>query len=468
MLHFRQRGLANVYTVTTTVGAVLVLLLIGELDAFVPLIDLAATVNLVPYCLAVVVGMVASAGYLRENAQSLSHMRTGVALAIAFRQTAFVAACIFAFMFAAKDRSVSRVFLAIYLIGLFGGLTVALMYLPNYLAGLFFGQKSRLPTLFIGSVSNLEDLDTWIRQRGHLGIDPVGFLDDNEQSRADRVVAPHLGSVADLPRVLAQKRIGQVILLEWLEDAAAIDGLIECCDREGVRFLIHNNYGARFARTLIPIEEGGRHFLALQQEPLEDPIHRGIKRLLDLLIALPVVIFVLPPITVVVAVMQALQAPGPVLFVRPRGGQNRREFSMFKFRSMKVHNEDISRQATANDNRTFPFGRIMRKTSIDELPQFINVVLGQMSVVGPRPHLPEHDTEFSRVESSYYMRSLVKPGITGLAQVRGYRGEITDPEKLERRVYWDLYYVNHWSPWLDIFIILKTGWQVVRPPETAY
>jgi lipopolysaccharide/colanic/teichoic acid biosynthesis glycosyltransferase len=141
---------------------------------------------------------------------------------------------------------------------------------------------------------------------------------------------------------------------------------------------------------------------------------------------------------------------------------------MLKFRSMYARDHDINKQATAGDSRIFPFGAFLRKSSLDEFPQFINVLRGDMSIVGPRPHLPQHDIEFSQISKTYRVRSLVKPGITGLAQVNGYRGEITDPEKLHRRVYWDLYYMSNWSLALDMQIILRTAWQVVFPPKSAY
>ena len=141
---------------------------------------------------------------------------------------------------------------------------------------------------------------------------------------------------------------------------------------------------------------------------------------------------------------------------------------MLKFRSMFAVEHDINKQATVGDDRIFAFGQFMRRTSLDEFPQFINVLIGNMSVVGPRPHLPQHDTDFSQLNRSYRVRSLVKPGITGLAQINGYRGEITEPEKLHRRVYWDLRYVTNWSIWLDLQIILRTAVQVVVPPRSAY
>lgn len=467
MIVYRQRGLANVYGFVATVVAVGFLPLYREVLPSITYVSL-EHVELLPYVVAVFLGMVASARLLHDQATHLHRIDYWSAFVLALRQSLVVGAFIFAFMFIAKDRAVSRVFLGSYLVILTGMLTMLHARLPRMLADFLFPDSAQMPTLFVGRTENLEALASWITNRGHLGMTPVGLLADTPPSRIERAVAPYLGTVNQLERVLRERRVGQVILLEWMDDAESVEKMIGICESEGCRFLIHNNYGAKFARTFIPLEEGGHHFLALQHEPLEDPINRLMKRLLDIAISLPVVVFVVPPLCVWVWLMQKRQAPGPLFFVNPRGGQNRKAFNMLKFRSMYAVDHDINKQATKGDSRIYPFGRFLRKSSLDEFPQFINVLLGDMSIVGPRPHLPKHDDEFSQIARSYRIRSLVKPGITGLAQVRGYRGEITDPEKLHRRVYWDLYYVTNWSLVLDFRIVFLTAWQVIRPPKSAY
>jgi lipopolysaccharide/colanic/teichoic acid biosynthesis glycosyltransferase len=222
---------------------------------------------------------------------------------------------------------------------------------------------------------------------------------------------------------------------------------------------------------LTSVIEGGHQFYSLQQEPLEDPFNRILKRLLDIVIALPIVLFVLPPLSVWVWLMQRLQAPGRLFFVRNRTGHGQREFAMLKFRSMYDAAKDPKievQQARRGDDRTYPFGRFIRKTSLDEFPQFINVLKGDMSVVGPRPHLVAHDVDFNSQMKGYRTRFFVKPGITGLAQCNGFRGEITDHELLVRRIRLDVTYVAEWSIWLDLVIIGKTARQVLFPPKTAY
>ena len=219
------------------------------------------------------------------------------------------------------------------------------------------------------------------------------------------------------------------------------------------------------------VVEEGHTFYSLQEEPLEDPMNLLAKRVFDIALSLPVVVFVLPPLCLWVWAMQRIQAPGRLLFVQNRAGLRRNEFRIFKFRSMRDTASEAAHeavQARKGDDRIYPFGHFLRKSSLDEFPQFLNVLRGEMSIVGPRPHMPAHDVEFSRYYKSYRTRHFAKPGITGLAQTRGYRGEITDPALLKERVQSDIFYITNWSFWLDLQITLKTGWQILRPPKSAY
>jgi exopolysaccharide biosynthesis polyprenyl glycosylphosphotransferase len=468
MFAYRQRGLVTLHSAIVTTAIAFFLPVYAELTPYIPGVDLSEGVDLLPYIVASFIGMLASNGAVRRTSGTLHVLGSAGALSLAAQQIAYVAAAIFAVVFALKDKGISRLFLGSYLLLAYVFLAYLHASLPSGLARLLFPERNKLPTLFVGSGESLEDLDTWISSRGHIGISPVGLLSDGEPSRGVRAIAPYLGRMDRLEEVLKERAIAQVILLDWHLPNEQIEKIVEVCEQEGVRFLIHNNYTARFAREMTPVEEGGRHFLVMQTEPLEDPVNRATKRLLDIAISLPVCLIILPPLCLLVWTMQRIQAPGPLFFNRPRGGQNRKPFNMFKFRSMYAVEHDINKQATVGDSRIFPFGKLMRKTSIDEFPQFFNVLKGDMSVVGPRPHLPQHDEEFSKITRTYHGRAFVKPGITGLAQVRGYRGEITEPHKLHRRVYWDLYYVSRWSLWLDIRIIFTTAWQVIRPPESAY
>jgi putative colanic acid biosynthesis UDP-glucose lipid carrier transferase len=163
-----------------------------------------------------------------------------------------------------------------------------------------------------------------------------------------------------------------------------------------------------------------------------------------------------------------MTSPGPVYFKQLRNGMNGKEFTCLKFRSMRVNADAGKVQATKDDPRKTKFGTFMRKTSIDELPQFINVLRGDMSLVGPRPHMLSHTKEYSALINKYMVRHLVKPGITGLAQVTGFRGETKELSQMEGRVRQDIWYVENWSFFLDIRILFLTVYNAIRGDKQAY
>jgi lipopolysaccharide/colanic/teichoic acid biosynthesis glycosyltransferase len=215
------------------------------------------------------------------------------------------------------------------------------------------------------------------------------------------------------------------------------------------------------------MEDDGHHFIALRKEPLENPLNRMAKRTLDIAVSLPVILFILPPITLAVWIVQRLHSPGPVFFRQMRAGIQNNQFLIWKFRTMHL-NDQPARQATVNDARIYPGGDLMRRLSIDELPQFLNVLGGTMSVTGPRPHLIEHNEQFAREIASYPIRTVVKPGITGLAQIRGFRGEARTSNDIALRLESDISYLENWRLTLDLIIIMRTAWQMFFPPPTAY
>nr|WP_284701126.1 undecaprenyl-phosphate glucose phosphotransferase [Rhodoplanes tepidamans] len=202
----------------------------------------------------------------------------------------------------------------------------------------------------------------------------------------------------------------------------------------------------------------------IQRAPLT-AVERGTKRLMDIAIA-TVSLAVLAPLMAVVAIAVRLDSPGPVIFRQRRKGFNGREFVVFKFRTMTVLEDGASVvQARRVDPRITRLGRILRRTSIDELPQFLNVLRGEMSVVGPRPHAVVHDDEYGKIIANYAFRHHVKPGMTGWAQIHGYRGETAQLHLMEKRVLLDLWYINNWTIALDCRIVLKTVYELLREPN---
>ncbi len=207
--------------------------------------------------------------------------------------------------------------------------------------------------------------------------------------------------------------------------------------------------------------------LSLRKTTLHDPVTKAFKRMFDIVFSLMVIFFLLSWLVPVLAVLIKLESRGPVFFKQGRPGIDEKEFFCYKFRSMKM-NKTTEREASKNDPRVTRIGRILRKTSIDEMPQFLNVLLGDMSVVGPRPHLWSQNKAYANKIKKYMVRHYVKPGITGLAQVRGYRGEIETDEDMINRIKFDVFYIENWSLILDLKIILQTVINIFKGEEKAY
>ena len=383
-------------------------------------------------------------------------------------QTLVLALVLFAIIFSTKDSAMSRLFVGSFLL-LFWLTVIPLhRYLPDWIAKLVFRGDHSVRTVFLGSEKSARRLESWAARQPFFGVEIIGLI-TYELVEKTRLKMPVIGDFMELAELIEQHKIDQVVLLETRNSDWWVDSVVEICGKAGCRILIFNPWEEYFEQELIPVNQGGHTFFSLQQEPLENPINRAIKRGLDICIALPVVLFVLPWLCLFAKIMIRRESPGPMFFKQERSGQRGRLFSIYKFRSM--HYSEPSRegeQATSGDERIFKFGQFMRRTSIDEFPQFINVLCGQMSVVGPRPHLIQHDSKFSEQVNIYRTRHFVKPGITGLAQCKGFRGEVTELALIEERVRYDLEYIRSWSFWLDVWILVKTAVQVIFPPKSAY
>ncbi len=204
------------------------------------------------------------------------------------------------------------------------------------------------------------------------------------------------------------------------------------------------------------------------QEPLDLPLNKALKRCFDVVFSLAVLLTFFPLIYIIVAIAIKLSSPGPVFFKQKRTGQDGEDFDCYKFRSMRVNAAADFLQARKDDPRKTKIGDFLRRTNIDELPQFINVLRGDMSVVGPRPHMVKHTEDYSALIENYMDRHLVKPGITGLAQVRGFRGETKELYQMAGRVRLDVWYIQNWTPGLDIKIIYRTVQNAIKGERTAY
>jgi exopolysaccharide biosynthesis polyprenyl glycosylphosphotransferase len=470
MLLNRHRGLANLHNMVTLLLICVFFWVYGEfVITFVPdVIRLTRETILLPYFLSLILGLILGWSLVSATGSGLPRLSGAEAAGLAARQVAIVALV----MFATQDRSISRLFLGTFLVFTWMILVLAHLWLPRRLAQLAFGATAQIPTLFIGHASDLPAIREWIAERTHLGLQSVGFASWDELPRGSAPpVAGWLGPVAELPEFLPRVKALQVVLWQLPKTPGLARRVVEVCQDEGCRVLLHSDVEEQLGHPVEATDFEGHHYFTLHEEPLEEPLNRAVKRMFDILVSLPVVVFVLPLLCIVVWLAQRLQSRGPLFHIRPRAGEQRAHFAMVKFRTMHVSNggeRAEAAQATSDDQRVYPFGRFLRRHSLDEFPQFWNVLIGEMSIVGPRPVMPLLDEEFERQARAYRTRHFVKPGITGLAQAGGFRGEIKTPEQLQERVRLDLHYIAHWTIWLDVTITLKTFWQIFFPPKSAY
>jgi putative colanic acid biosynthesis UDP-glucose lipid carrier transferase len=383
---------------------------------------------------------------------------------LSLRQTVASIGLLVLYLVATKDGFISRIFFFNFVPWLYVALLFSHDYLPGILARRIFRREEK--TLLVGSSRKAAELGDWLRRKAEIGLRTVGLICDETDVTESEV--PVIGTSDQLERIIRERGITQVILLEFPLFAESNQAVIRICDQLGVRLFILSDLEERLRHSVTHFEDGGFRFLGLREEPLENPLNRFFKRAIDLAIALPMMLFVFPILAVIVFIAQRWQSPGPLFHVQNRAGMQNRQFKIYKFRTMHPDHEEISRQACDGDKRVYPLGKWLRKLSIDEVPQFWNVVRGDMSIVGPRPHLIEHNNQFSRLMENYHVRAFVKPGITGLAQVRGFRGEARDNSDIKNRVACDIEYLENWNISLECGIIVRTFAQVVFPPRTAY
>jgi putative colanic acid biosynthesis UDP-glucose lipid carrier transferase len=318
----------------------------------------------------------------------------------------------------------------------------------------------------IGPPAKVRRVRRWLKVVEDYGVEAVGLVTDSKQKSSFGI--PVVGTPGDLPAILRSHSIHSVLLLEIPTNQSDLSGIVEACESAGTRLSAVNTLADSFMHSLRYFQHFGIDFVSLREEPLEDPLSRIAKRVVDIAISLPVVGLILPPLALFTAILHRVQSPGPLFYRQTRTGIRNERFEILKFRSMIATPGDEARQATEHDERLFPGARFLRRSSIDEFPQFLNVLRGDMSLVGPRPHMLEHDEKFAAIFRSYHVRSYVKPGLTGLAQIRGYRGEAKSDVDIKNRIECDIDYIERWSLILDLLIIVKTVWQIPFPPKTAY
>lgn len=265
----------------------------------------------------------------------------------------------------------------------------------------------------------------------------------------------------------AEKGLSEVYVSLPTVNAEITAQLQKEADRYGIRLKLIYNYN-RFIQSPFLTNIGNIPVLSLRKEPLEDINNIVVKRLFDIVFSLLVIVFILSWLFPIIALLIICESKGDVFFKQMRNGLNGKQFQCYKFRSMRINSFGDVLQARENDSRITTIGKFLRKTSIDELPQFWNVLIGNMSIVGPRPHMLKHTEEYRALINNYMVRHYLKPGITGWAQVNGFRGETQTLDLMEQRVEHDIWYIENWSTKLDVQIIYKTCFNIFKGESKAY
>jgi len=302
-----------------------------------------------------------------------------------------------------------------------------------------------------------------------LGINIVGFLDDDCFSELRDL---YIGTISDLPEILTDTSISDILIAIPSDQVDRIEYVKKISDENARRVRVIPDYFK--SDSIIPLEKFlNSPLLSIRNVPLDDKELRLLKRIFDFIFSLLFILLIASWLFPLIALLIKLSSRGPVFFKQERWGINNSRMSCYKFRTMyhesgKNEETDSYRQAIKGDLRITKVGRMLRKSNIDEFPQFINVLKGEMSVVGPRPH-PTALNEISKNQVNHYMlRHLVKPGITGWAQVNGFRGETSDVRLMRKRVELDIWYIENWSFRLDIQIIFQTIINMLKGDRNAY
>ncbi len=326
--------------------------------------------------------------------------------------------------------------------------------------------------LFIGADSELINIYVRLKDDASKGYQVVGYYADQAMENVpENVTLTKLGTLQafmnDIKETDALQYVDELYVSLSRQERDIIKKISDFCDQNLIRFyyvpVSIETLGINLKREQLDDIE----IFTTYENPLENPLNKLIKRFCDIIFSAFFLLCALPLFPIIWIIIKT-QSPGPLFFKQLRTGLDGKEFTMYKFRSMHVNADADKVQATEDDPRKYPFGNFMRKANIDEIPQFWNVFKGDMSIVGPRPHMLAHTEQYSQLIEKYMVRHFVKPGVTGWAQVTGFRGETKELWQMEGRVKRDIWYMENWSVWLDIRIMWMTAKTIFVHDKHAY
>jgi putative colanic acid biosynthesis UDP-glucose lipid carrier transferase len=328
------------------------------------------------------------------------------------------------------------------------------------------GHRLIKKVIILGYNDTAKKLAKYFEEDG-INTELIGFIEDGNNIH-ELSHYPVLTDINGTLQVAREMDVQEIFSTITPEQNTEIYNLMYQAEKECIRFKIVPNLSVFITRDVHIEYFGDLPILSLRSEPLDDVGNRLKKRILDIVVSFFVIVLILSWLIPLLALLIFFETGESVFFKQLRTGKNKKPFYCLKFRSMKSNKDADLKQATVNDSRITTIGKMIRRTSIDEFPQFINVFKGEMSLVGPRPHMLKHTNDYSKIVDEYMIRQFLKPGITGWAQINGYRGEISNPEQIKMRVDKDLWYLENWNLWLDIQILFQTVYYVFKGDKNAF
>jgi Undecaprenyl-phosphate glucose phosphotransferase len=369
------------------------------------------------------------------------------------------------FLFFTKSNILQSVFLSSFL--LMAACFVISRFVLVY-ASEFFQKRTKKgkKIAILGYNSTAERLAAYFqRRRGDYVFE--GFFDDDMSRSASRSNANFIGNMQICFDYVEQNLVEEIYSTILPNQNMQVEQLILAAEQKCVRVKFVPDFSRQLDERFYISFVEDFPIITLRKEPLDQINSRLKKRVFDIIFSSLVILLILSWLTPILAILIKIESRGPVFYMQKRSGRDNTPFWCLKFRSMHINNEEM-RQATKGDPRITKIGAFMRRTSLDELPQFFNVFAGNMSVTGPRPHMLAHTRQYSTVIDKFMVRHLLKPGITGWAQVNGYRGETEVPGQMQKRVEHDLWYMENWSLMLDVKIIFLTIISMFKGDKNAY
>ncbi len=373
------------------------------------------------------------------------------------------------FIFAKKENLFTRNFILSYfilLISFISARTISFKSLQKILRA----KGKYVKNLLIVGANNIGvEFSAQVESNPVLGFNLIGFVDDGNPGKK------LLGGLNDLNEVINQYKIDDVIIAASNYDSLRLNNIVNICNRNAVRTHIIPDYFQFLSKKFMLSTIGNFPIITVRNEPLAEIQLRFIKRTFDIIFSIIVMILILSWLIPLIALLIKLTSRGPVFFIQDRIGLKNEKFSCYKFRSMyykQKNQEDSFNPTLENDPRVTTIGKYLRKYNFDELPQFWNILKGEMSIVGPRPHAVAFNQEYLEYFDAIKLRHLVKPGLTGWAQIHGLRGDVTDPvenkKRTIKRIEYDIWYIENWDFFLDLRIIFLTVWQMIKRDTKAH